>query len=350
MQRRAASNTTHPAAPRMRDVAAMAGVSLATVSRAFSAPELLSAELRDRVEAAVRSLDYTPNLNARSLRRRSTDVVIVLLPDIGNPFFSVLLKGIEETARGAGLAILVGDTARDPELSAAYGQQLDARRADAMILLNGSLPFKNPRRRPASRVQHPVVVVSERIPGCKLPTVGIDNALAAREVVELLAKGGHRRIGHIGGPPDNILTKQRLQGYQEGLSAAALGRGGNDLIAYGDFTIDSGRAAARRLLHVSPRPTAIFASNDEMAVGAIIELKSHGLRVPDDVSVVGFDDIEFAGSYDPPITTVRQPRLEMGRVAMKLVIELLENRPLQQTEVVLKHELIVRRSTGTVAA
>lgn len=333
----------------MLDVAALAGVSLATVSRAFSAPELLSAELRQRVEAAVKSLRYTPNLNARSLRRRSTDVVIVLLPDIGNPFFSVLLKGIEETARAAGLAILVGDTERDPKLDAAYGQQLDARRADAMILLNGALPFRDARGRPVAQVPHPVVVISERIPGCKLPTVGIDNVLAAREVVDLLAKAGHRRIGHIGGPPDNILTKQRLQGYQEGLAAAGLSRG-KDLIAYGDFKIESGRAAARLLLHVSPRPTAIFASNDEMAVGAIIELKSQELRVPEDISVVGFDDIEFAGSYDPPITTVRQPRLEMGRVAMKLIIDLLENRPLEQTEVVLRHELIVRRSSGTALA
>lgn len=334
--------------PRMRDVAKLAGVSLTTVSRAFTSPELVSDEVRQRVAAAVKSLNYTPNLNARSLRRRSTGIVIVLLPDIGNPFFSTLLKSIEETARNAGRAILVGDTGKDFELAATYAQQLDAQRADGMILLNGFLPFQDEFSGTIAQARHPIIVVSERIPGSGLPTVGIDNVAAAREVVEFLVKAGHRRIGHIGGPRDNILTAQRLQGYSEGLAAVGLDVR-NELIHYGDFSIESGRTAARLLLHVAPRPTAIFAANDEMAVGAIIELKSHGLRVPEDMSVVGFDDIEFANSYDPAITTVRQPRRDMGQIAMKLIIDCLENRPLETIDVVLPHQLIVRRSTGTVA-
>lgn len=339
----------HRPAARMRDVAELAGVSPATVSRAFSAPDSVSLEVRQRIEKAVKKLNYTPNLNARSLRGRSTGVVIVLLPDIGNPFFSVLLKGIEETARSAGRAILIGDTDKDFELAATYALQLDAQRADGMILLNGFLPFRDSSGRPISRVQHPIVVVSERIPNCQFPTVGIDNVGAAREVIQFLAQAGHQRIGYIGGPADNVLTKQRLQGYCEGLSALGLSQG-KELIAYGDFSIESGRAATRLLLHVAPRPTAIFASNDEMAVGAIIELKSLGLRVPEDMSVVGFDDIEFSVSYDPAITTVHQPRREMGRIGMNLIIDLLENRPLEKSEVVLEHELIVRRSTGTAPA
>jgi LacI family transcriptional regulator, repressor for deo operon, udp, cdd, tsx, nupC, and nupG len=331
--------------PRMRDVATLAGVSATTVSRAFTAPEVVSLEVRQRIEKAVRKLKYTPNLNARSLRRSSTGVVIVLLPDIGNPFFSVLLKAIEETARNAGRAILIGDTAKDVNLAATYALELDAQRADGMILLNGFLPFRDSRGFSTSRVRHPVVVVSERIPDAKFPSVAIDNVAAAQEVIEFLAQAGHRRIGHIGGPPENILTRQRLQGYQEGLAAMGLSNG-KRLVTFGDFSIESGREAARRLLHAAPRITAIFAGNDEMAVGAIIELKSLGRRIPEDISVVGFDDIEFAGSYDPAITTVHQPRRDMGRIAMEMMNDLLDQRPLKKKQIVLEHKLIVRRSTG----
>lgn len=336
-------------APRMKDVARLAGVSLTTVSRVFSAPERVSADARGRIEQAIGQLNYAVNVNARSLRRRTTGAVVVLLPDIGNPFFSVLLKGIEETANSTGRVILIGDTEKDPAHAATYARQLDVQRVDGMILLNGSLPFADTKRGRAAVRSHPIVVVSERIPAADLPTVGIDNVRAGREVIELLARLHHRRIAHIGGPLDNILTGERRQGYWDGLAALGLPRN-DELVAYGDFTIESGRLAARRLLSARPRPTAIFASNDEMAIGAIVELKSRGLRVPEDISVIGFDDIEFAGAYDPPLTTVRQPRREMGRAAMALLVDLLEKRRPSEREIVLEHKIIVRASSGPAPA
>jgi LacI family repressor for deo operon, udp, cdd, tsx, nupC, and nupG len=342
--------TARQSAPRMRDVARLAGVSLTTVSRSFSAPGQVSPDARERIEAAIRQLDYTVNINAQNLRRRSSGVVLVLLPDIGNPFFPALLKGIEETASGTGRAMLVGETGADPARAVAYARYLDSRRADGMILLDGRPPSGLVERgRATAASPHPVVVVSERIPGAGLPTVGIDNVRAARDAIDLLASSGHRRIAHIGGPPGNVLTLERRRGYEEGLAAHGLGAGGG-LVADGDFSIESGRLAARRLLAADPRPTAIFAGNDEMAVGAIAELKASGLRVPEDVSVVGFDDIEFAAAYDPPITTIRQPRRDMGRAAMSLLADLLEQRRPGGGEVVLGHELVLRASAGPVSA
>ena len=334
----------------MKDVAARAGVATSTVSRVFSAPHRISPEVRERVEHVVRELGYTINAAAQTLRRNDTGVVMVLVPDIGNPFFSKLLKGVEHRAREFSYSVLIGDTRGDRNQADAYVRQLDARRADALILLNGRVPGLRPLDQgiaphsPDSRV-YPVVVVSERIPGTSFPTVGIDNVAAAHRATTHLVDLGHRLIGHIAGPKDNILTGERIRGWRTALRAHGLAPS-HSLVAYGDFSIASGRSAARHFLRSDPRPTAIFAANDEMAMGAVAELKQHGLLVPADISIVGFDDIEFAEVYDPAITTVRQPRFDMGRVAMSLVIQQLRGEPFAPGETVLPAEFVVRASTA----
>lgn len=323
-------------APRMREVAEAAGVSTATVSRALSDPARVSGEVRGRVEAAVARLGYTVNSAARSLRRNDTGVVLVLVPDIGNPFFSKLVKGVEQRARELSYSVLIGDTGTDNGRLEVYVRQVAARRVDGMILLNGRLPSGGA----AGAV--PVVVVSERVPGASVPTVGIDNVAAAGSVVQHLRALGHCRIAHIAGPDGNVLTKDRAQGYHAALDGAALPH-----VVHGDFSIESGRRAARALVRGRHEPTAIFAANDEMAMGAIIELKALGASVPADISVVGFDDIEFAAAYDPPITTIHQPRFEMGRVAMSLLGDRLRGvAPSGVEDIVLPVELIVRESTA----
>jgi LacI family repressor for deo operon, udp, cdd, tsx, nupC, and nupG len=323
-------------APRMREVAEAAGVSTATVSRALSDPARVSGEVQGRVEAAVARLGYTVNSAARSLRRNDTGAVLVLVPDIGNPFFSKLLKGVEQRARELGYSVLIGDTGADNGRLEAYMHQVAARRVDGMILLNGRLPGGNA---PATV---PVVVVSERVPGASMPFVGIDNAAAASLAVRHLQALGHRRIAHVAGPEGNVLTEDRARGYQDALRAAA------PRVARGDFSIESGRCAARALMRGRRLPTAIFAANDEMAMGAIIELKALGFAVPGDVSVVGFDDIEVAAAYDPPITTLRQPRFEMGQVAMSLLGDRLRGRGQAAASIVLPVELVARGSTAQV--
>jgi LacI family repressor for deo operon, udp, cdd, tsx, nupC, and nupG len=341
------SRPARPAAT-MRDVAHHAGVSLATVSRSLASPDQVSPETLSRIARAVRDLNYTVNANARSLRRRSSGTVLVLLPNIGNPFFSVLLQGIEETARDTGRVVLVGDTGRNREAAEGYARSLATQRPDGIILLSGFLPFAGANRRGSSSAPHrALVAVSERIPGSRIPFVGIDNVRAAREAVVHLLELGHRRIAHIRGPEGNILTLERAQGYREALSSAGIGYD-DGLMRPGDFSIAAARRAMAQLLHVEPRPTAVFASNDESAIGAILEIKAAGLHVPEDISVVGFDDIEFAGVFDPPITTIRQPRRDMGRNAMQVIASLVDGRP-SAPEILLPHTLLRRGSTAPAA-
>jgi len=190
----------------MKDVADLAGVSLATVSRTLSAAAEVSPLLSRRVQAAARRLDYAVNINARGLRGKSSGLVVVLLPDIANPFFSALLQGIEEQARSHDMAVLIGDTGVDHAIAETYWRLIDGQRADGMILLNGFLPFPLGKRAVADC---PVVVVSERIAGVEAPIVGIDNVAAAFDAVSYLARLGHRRVAYICGPADNVLTRER---------------------------------------------------------------------------------------------------------------------------------------------
>ena len=275
----------------MRDVAERAGVSLTTVSRAFSDPDKLSPATLRRIADASAELHYTVNLSARSLRKRSAGMLLVLLPDIGNPFFSLVLKGIEEGAREGGRVLLIGDTGSDATLADAYAGQLDAGTVDGMILIDGRLPFAPNSPARARLLRAPVVALSERVDDPSIPFVGIDNRAAGREVAHFLADLGHRRLAHIAGPPANGLTALRAQGFADGARERGCDVVG---VAEGDWSIDSGQAAAAAILSWPQRPTAVFAANDEMAIGAIHAFAAAGVSVPGGMSVVGFDDIDFA--------------------------------------------------------
>ena len=324
----------------MKDVANLAGVSLATVSRTLSAAAEVSPRLSRRVEAAAQRLDYAVNINARGLRGKTSGLVVVLLPDIANPFFSVLLQGIEEQARSHEMAVLIGDTGVDRAIAETYWRLIEGQRADGIILLNGFLPFAPGKRAVAD---YPMVVVSERIAGVDAPVVGIDNVAAGFDAISYLARLGHRRVAHICGPADNVLTHERRAGYLKAVEAHELERW-PEAIQPGEFSIRAGRLATARLLAASPRPTAVFAANDEIAIGAIMEAKAQGLRVPEDLSVVGFDDIEMGQICDPPLTTIYQPRREMGRKALETLARLVELPGRRPPDALLDHKLVVRNS------
>jgi LacI family repressor for deo operon, udp, cdd, tsx, nupC, and nupG len=330
----------------MKDVAERARVSLATVSRAISTtPGEVSERLRQRIEKAARELDYTVNYNARSLRSRASDIIIVLVQDITNAFFPELLQGIEDQAHAMGKALLIGDTRSDNERAAAYGRMLEGRRADGMILLTGALPRIEGRRPGAFARRFPIVAISERIDVQSIPTIGIDNVGACVDMVRYLAQIGHRRIVHLMGPVDNILSHQRVEGFRKGLAQFQCDAF-PECVQPSGFTIRSGQAAMARVLDGDARPTAVFAANDESAIGAIIEAKARGLRVPEDISVVGFDDIKFAQSYDPPLTTIYQPRREMGRKAMEILGRLIADPRKPQADALLDYKLSVRASSA----
>jgi LacI family transcriptional regulator, repressor for deo operon, udp, cdd, tsx, nupC, and nupG len=333
--------------PTIDDVARIAGVSIATVSRCLHMPDVVAAKTRERVLSAVSKTGYNLNAAAQSLRQRRSNTVLVVVPDIGNTFFAEILGGIERVASAAGLTMLIGNTGRIKVREEAYVRYLLNGRADGALLLADpqaawfDIPNVN-----ASGVK-PIVTISEVGPAHNTVAVSIDNEAAAHMAVSHLIALGHRFIAHVTGPQTNILTRERQLGYRRALADAGL-MAQADLEFSGDFSVESGRAAFD-FFHRQPiKPTAIFCANDEMAMGFISSANQAGVVVPRDMSVVGFDDIHFAQSFIPALTTVRQPRAEMGSAAMRLLLAIIANEA--PHSISLQAELILRDSTAKLVS
>jgi LacI family repressor for deo operon, udp, cdd, tsx, nupC, and nupG len=329
------------------EVAKRAGVSPSTVSRVLSQPGVVSAKTRTRVLRAVDVLGYTPNSTAKNLRTARTGKLLVTVPDISNPFFSLILQGIEDAAQRAGYAVLLGDTQHEERREQRYALMLSRKEADGLIFLGHRLPEAAQARITSATPRcAPVVNGCEFNPRLGVPSVHIDNARAAHDAMSLLYDLGHRRVGIVTGPLVSPLSRDRLRGVSE----VAKARGGDALddlaVVGGDFTVESGADAAARLLALPARPTAICCFNDEMAMGVLDYARRTGVRVPEDVSVIGFDDIRFARYTSPPVTTVAQPKNALGREAMAMMIELLGDPEVPPRKRVLAADLVVRGSTG----
>ncbi|WP_116808229.1 LacI family DNA-binding transcriptional regulator [Steroidobacter cummioxidans] len=327
----------------IRQVARQAGVSIATVSRALTTPDKVSDKTLKKVLAQVERSRYKPNLLARNFRSKRAFSIVVLVPNIANPFFAEIIRGIEQVAQQHGYAVLLGDTEGREDREAYYVGLVETRQADGLIQLHPRLP--KAARGANGTLDIPLVNACEYIEDAPCPRVGIDNAAAAREMTSYLLGLGHRRIGVVLGPDSSPLTSDRLRGYKLALRSAKISAD-DTLIAQGDFTMSSGKAAAEQLFNTQRPPTAIFCFNDEMALGAIRFLKSTGRRVPQDVSVVGFDDIEFASFCDPPLTTIEQPTREIGNKAMSLLFDMLNGSKPEPTMHTLPIKLIVRDSAA----
>ncbi|HWK49806.1 MAG TPA: LacI family DNA-binding transcriptional regulator [Steroidobacter sp.] len=327
----------------IRQVARQAGVSIATVSRALTTPDKVSDKTLKKVLAQVERSRYKPNLLARNFRSKRAFSIVVLVPNIANPFFAEIIRGIEQVAQQHGYAVLLGDTEGREDREAYYVGLVETRQADGLIQLHPRLP--KAARGANGTLDIPLVNACEYIEDAPCPRVGIDNAAAAREMTSYLLGLGHRRIGVVLGPDSSPLTSDRLRGYKLALRSAKVSAD-DTLIAQGDFTMSSGKAAAEQLFKAKQPPTAIFCFNDEMALGAIRFLKSTGRSVPQDVSVVGFDDIEFASFCDPPLTTIEQPTREIGNKAMSLLFDMLNGSKPEPTMHTLPIKLIVRDSAA----
>lgn len=325
----------------MKDVARLAGVSTATVSRILNSPDAGRPETRRRVAAAVKKLGYEPNVSARNLRINRTATIIVVLPDINNPFFSFIVRGIEDVAHEKGFSVLLCNTDNDLERELEYTKIIGRRGADGAIFLTARVSSPHILTM-AERV--PVVLACEYIDGA-VSRVSIDNVAAAMDATRHLIRLGHQRIAYVNGPPDVILCRDRLRGYTLALQQAGLPVY-DDLVVSGTFYLESGVEAARRLLSLSEPPTAVFCANDEMAIGFIREASGLGRRVPNDVAVVGFDDIRFAAFCRPALTTVAQPMYEIGRRAARMLLDQLEGKAEGPRSIVLPHRLVVRESCG----
>jgi LacI family repressor for deo operon, udp, cdd, tsx, nupC, and nupG len=324
----------------IRDVARLAGVSVATVSRALSNPEKVSAESLDKVHTAIASVGYRPNMLARNFRSARAYTVVVLVPDIANPFYSLFIRALEDRAQQKGYAVLLGDTRGTPEREIEYIRRVETRLADGIVQLRPSSE--------KSQNNIPPDIPCVNACGCEYtlgPGIRIDNRGAAKTMVDYLLSLGHRRIGVISGLKDNPHAMERLEGYKLALEEAGIPFE-RDLVAEGDFTMWSGLNAAFQFCNMKDRPSAIFCMNDEMAIGAMQTFKNQGLKIPEDISVTGFDDIAYAKYSDPSLTTISQPAEEMGKMAMDMLLKVIEGEPLSQRECVLPTEFIIRKSTG----
>jgi LacI family repressor for deo operon, udp, cdd, tsx, nupC, and nupG len=331
------------AAATMKDVAEMAGVSTATVSRALMNPEKVSAATRQKVELAVVAVGYSPHALSRNLKRNESRTILVIVPDICDPYFADVIQGIERTAAENGYLVLIGDCAQQNQQEKTFINLIITKQIDGMLLLGSDLPFDASKEE--QRNLPPMVMANEFAPELELPTVHIDNLTAAYEAVHYLIGLGHQRIGCIAGPDNMPLCQYRSQGYIQ-----ALRRNGltveSSYTAKGDFSYESGALALAELMSQSVPPTAIFCHNDVMAIGAMYQAKKMGLHIPQDLSVVGFDDIKLSQYFDPPLTTVAQPRFQLGRQAMLLLLEQLYGNSVNSGSRLLESELIVRGSTA----
>lgn len=334
---------------RITDVAREAGVSTATVSRALSNPELLTEATRETVFNAIHKTGYRVNQAARNLRMQRASAVLVLVPNLGNPFFSQILAGISAQLGQSDYSVLIADTYNGDVGDGLIDYFLD-RRVDGMLSLDGSLSQAQMETFEANGVSNHIVFACEWVHDCALPSVRSDNPEGARMAIRHLYDLGHRKIAHVTGPKGNVLTRARREGMLEERDRLGL-PARSEWIIRGDFSIESGAEAARQIIAMSDRPSAVFCASDMVAFGLISTLAEAGIHVPADISVVGFDDIEMSGYYVPAITTIRQDRRNMGLRAARLLLDRLgnsENAVGQGYVELINVELVERQSTGPV--
>jgi DNA-binding LacI/PurR family transcriptional regulator len=325
-------------APTIKDVARRAEVSLSTVSAVLNGSAPASEATRLKVLAAVAALGYEPNSQARNLKRQRSHAIGLIVPDILNPFFALVAEGIGDEARRRDYLLVLCSTDFDGDRESSYARLLRARRLDGIVHLSSTGLPPTALVDLASSAQ--VVTVDERVHGFNAPFVGSDNRRGARAIAELALAHGHQRFAILAGPTGLWTAEQRLAGYREALAVAGIDPDAVPTVR-GDYRLERGRIAAAELL--AHEPTVVLAANDLMAIGCLQHALARGLRVPADVSVVGYDDVPLATMVTPALTTVRQPAREMGRVAARLLLDGIEGGDVAET-IDLEPEIIERES------
>ncbi len=329
----------------MRDVAKQAGVSVTTVSHVVNETRPVSDELRRRVITAMTELGYQPNALARSLRRKQTHTLGMIVPDSANPFFAEVARGIEDTSFEQGYSVILCNSDGHLAEELLYTNVLVEKQVDGIIFVAAGASTEHIHNLQARDV--PLVIVDRDVPGVAVDSVLTDNAGGGLVATEHLIGLGHRRIGCISGPSDLTPSADRILGYRNALTKNNLPID-EQLIVKGDFQYESGHQAAHYLFGLEEPPTAIFACNDLMAVGAISAAVERGRQVPSELSIVGFDDVRLASFTNPPLTTIVQPKYEIGVLAATILLERLQNRNRSPRRQLLETKLLVRQTTAPV--
>jgi LacI family transcriptional regulator len=332
----------------LRDVAAAARVHPATASRALNPGTrlLVSEETARRVTEAANRLGYRPNPVARSLRTRRSHTIGVLIPDLNNPLFPPIVRGLEDRLAKHGYVALIGNTDLDVTREQMVFDQMRARHVDGFVLATATL--HNPILAEAAEADLPVVLMNRTAQGYPFSSVAVDNEQGERAAVDHLVSLGHTRIGHIGGPQDVSTGVARRRGFFEGMRAHGLTTDDSQIVYANGYSVEEGLRCCRELLEANRDLTAIVAANDLLAIGCYGALDELGMRCPDDISVIGFNDMPFIDRLRPPLSTVRFPHYKLGTEAAKLLLERIEDADSPVKILYLAPELVARGSTVPV--
>jgi DNA-binding LacI/PurR family transcriptional regulator len=328
--------------PTIYTVAEKAGVSIATVSRVLSNSDKVRPETRASIQRAMEELGYHPNLAARKLAFKTTGTIALIFPDISGPYYSMVISGVDQEADRQDYSVLIYGMHGKKTSRNGFLQVLSSK-VDGFIIMTRTVDEN--RLLNLHRQGIVFVLLGQRCESFDCDSVMVDNRAGAYNAVVHLLSHGHRRIAFVGGPEDSHAHLERYEGYQEAIQHAGL-KIDPELVATGNFLYQGGRSAAQQLLSLPHPPSAIFAGNDEMAIGAIDEARNLGCKIPEQLAIIGFDDIQTAAFTNPGLTTVRQPMKRLGEVAADLLLYRLKERETPLRHEVLSTELVVRQTCG----
>jgi DNA-binding LacI/PurR family transcriptional regulator len=327
--------------PTIRDVAELAEVHPSTVSRVINSDSRISERTKNKVLLIIKKLGYTPNAIARGLKTKRTFTLGMLIPDITNPFFAEIARGVEDAANKNSFNIILCNTDDKLKKERTYLEILREKRVDGLIL--GTAHIRDQSILELEKKKFPYILISRNVERLNKNCIIIDDLAGGMMATEYLIKLGHHRIAHISGPLKTRSGLNRLKGYQLALKKHKI-EYNDELVGEGDFRIKGGYQVMKRFLKLTKPPTAIFAANDLLALGAMQAIQKKNFYIPEDFSIIGFNDIELASFVYPSLTTIRQPILEMGNLAVKMLLKIIIDGEFNQGKIVLKPKLIIRES------
>ena len=328
----------------IHDVAKEAGVSISTVSRVIQGASNVLPETRSKIEAVIQRLDYHPNRLAQQFRTQQTKNVLVIVPEIGNAFFADVLLGIEHTTMKHNYNVLLVDSHSNSAIESRCYDMLTQKLVDGIITFSTGIDKEDLKQ---LATQYPIVIGCRHFADKTIPNVTIDNAKAAKDITNYMLNLGHKRICYLAGPSDILIYRDRLNGYTEAMRDRNI-KINRELIIHCDASIQGGYDAVFSLINnANISFSAVVASGDTMAIGAIRALNDCHIKVPDDVAVSGFDDIELSALFHPALTTVRQPKQQIGIRAAEKLLDLIAGKPLVTCWDILNYELVIRESSGS---
>ncbi len=327
--------------PTIRDVAELAEVHPSTVSRVINGDSRISEKTKNKVFLVIKKLGYTPNAIARGLKTKRTYTLGMLIPDITNPFFAELARGVEDAANKNSFNIILCNTDDKLKKERTYLEILRQKRVDGLIL--GTAHIRDKSILELEKKKFPYILISRNVERLNKNCIIIDDLAGGMMATEYLIKLGHHRIAHITGPLKTRSALNRLKGYQLALKKYKI-KYRDELVGEGDFRINGGYQVMKRFLKLPEPPTSIFAANDLLALGAMQAIQKKNFYIPEDFSIIGFNDIELASFVYPSLTTIRQPILEMGNLAVKMLLNIIIEGEFNQKKVILQPKLVTRES------